>query len=145
MGEQDLDTMLRRIAENRVPRRSFLAAAGLTATSAFLAACTSGGTSSSAPASAAASSAAPSAAPSASASAATSAEPSLAVYEHINVEPELFMYNWATTSSDKNIEAFKAEYGLTKFQYDTFANNEELLAKLKGGASGYDIAAPTAE
>ena len=55
------------------------------------------------------------------------------------------MYNWSNYISDKNIEAFKAEYGLTKFQYDTFANNEELLAKLKGGASGYDIAAPTAE
>ncbi len=146
MSEQDLDTMLRRIAETRVPRRGFLAAAGLTATSAFLAAC-SGGTASSAPASAsAAASAAPSAAPpSASASAAASAEASAAVYEHIDVEPELFMYNWSAYISEANIEAFKKEYALTKFQYDIYGNNEELIAKLQGGASGYDIAAPTAE
>src|SRR6478609_2053383 len=137
--------MLRRIAETRVPRRGFLAAAGLTATSAFLAAC-SGGTASSAPASAsAAASAAPSAAPSASASAAASAEASAAVYEHIDVEPELFMYNWSAYISEANIEAFKKEYALTKFQYDIYGNNEELIAKLQGGASGYDIAAPTAE
>ena len=50
------------------------------------------------------------------------------------------MYNWSDYISEANIEAFKAEYGVTKFQYDIYANNEELLAKLQGGASGYDIA-----
>ena len=29
--------------------------------------------------------------------------------------------------------------------YDIFSNNEELIAKLQGGASGYDVACPTAE
>ncbi len=147
MSEHDLETTLRRIAETKVNRRGFLAATGLTATSAFLAACASGGSASTAPESAAPASAAPppSAAPSAAASAEASAAASAAVYEHTGVEPELFMYNWSNYISDANIEAFKAEYGLTKFQYDIYANNEELIAKLQGGASGYDIAAPTAE
>ena len=150
MSERDLEATLRRITETKVNRRGFLAAAGLTTTTAFLAACASGGSASSAPEStaptAAPATAAPSAAaPSAAASAAASGEPSIAAYEHTGVEPELLMYNWSNYISDANIEAFKAEYGLTKFQYDIYANNEELLAKLQGGASGYDIAAPTAE
>ena len=39
------------------------------------------------------------------------------------------------------MDAFKAEYGVEKFTYDIFANNEVLIAKLQGGATGYDIAA----
>src|SRR4029078_4183391 len=45
----------------------------------------------------------------------------------------------------ENIDSFKAKFGVEKVQYDTYANNEELLAKLQACASGYDIAAPTAE
>jgi spermidine/putrescine transport system substrate-binding protein len=140
---QDLDKTLRRMSETRINRRGFLAAAGLTGIGAAIAACTSG-TASSAPSAAA--SAAPTTAPaSAAASAAASAGASAAAYEHTDVEKELFMYNWSAYISEANIEAFKAEYGLSKFQYDIYANNEELIAKLQGGASGYDIAAPTAE
>ena len=138
MTQQDLDATLRRMSQTRINRRGFLAAAGLTMTGAALAACSSGGSATNAPSAApstggAASAAAPSAA--ASASAAPAAD----------IEKELFMYNWSNYISEANIEAFKAEFGLTKFQYDIYANNEELLAKLQGGASGYDIAAPTAE
>ena len=50
------------------------------------------------------------------------------------------MYNWSDYISQANIEAFKDEYGITKFQYDIYDNNEELIAKLQGGATGYDIA-----
>lgn len=60
------------------------------------------------------------------------------------VEKELFIYNWSDYISDKNIAEFQKRHSLT-ITYDTFANNEELIAKLQGGASGYDIAAPTAE
>ena len=44
-----------------------------------------------------------------------------------------------------NIDKFKEEFGVNEFVYDIFANNEELLAKLQGGASAYDIACPTGE
>lgn len=133
---QDLDATLKRMAQTRVNRRGFLAAAGLTAGSAALAACSSGGTASAAPSGSTAASAP---AASTAASAAASAAPAG------DIEKELFMYNWSNYISEANIEAFKAEFGVTNFTYDIYDNNEVLLAKLQGGATGYDIAAPTAE
>ena len=53
------------------------------------------------------------------------------------------MFNWSAYVSPDNIEAFKRQSGIDTFGYDTYANNEELIAKLTGGASGYDIAAPS--
>jgi spermidine/putrescine transport system substrate-binding protein len=136
MSSKDLDATLRRMAQTPLNRRGFLAAAGLVGGSAALAACTTGG-SSSAP------SAAASSAPSTAASGAPSAAPSSA--PAADLEKELFMYNWSNYISPDNITEFKTRTGVTKFQYDIYANNEELIAKLQGGASGYDIAAPTAE
>ncbi|MEX1170883.1 MAG: extracellular solute-binding protein [Chloroflexota bacterium] len=130
MVERDLSDYLARMGRTRVNRRSFLAASGLIGGSAALAACTSGTTSS----------AARSAAPSAAASEAASAAPPATA-----VEKELFVYNWSDYISPANIEAYKAEFGVENFVYDIFANNEELIAKLQGGASGYDLACPTAE
>lgn len=119
MAERDLDEMLRRASQHKVNRRSFLGAAGLASTAAFLAACSGG----SAPASGGAATAAPAG----------------------DIENELFMYNWSLYIAPENYEAFQQEFGVDTFQYDTYANNEELIAKLQGGASGYDIASPTAE
>ena len=132
---ENLDDILKRAADTKVPRRSFLAAAGLLGGSAALAACSSGtgGSASAAPPASASASAA--GGESASASAAPAAD----------VENELFMYNWSDYVNPENMEKFKAEFGVEKFQYDTYANNEELLAKLQAGASGYDVACPTAE
>lgn len=63
------------------------------------------------------------------------------------VEKELLTYNWSDYVSDKNIEEFKKRFKVEKFGYDTFAGNDELLAKLQGagGNPGYDLACPTAE
>ena len=131
---ENLDEILQRAAQTKVPRRSFLAAAGLLGGSAALAACGSGSSGASA---------APGA--SAGASAAASADAGASAAPVGDVEKQLFMYNWSDYTSPKNIDAFKAKFGVEKFQYDTFANNEELLAKLQAGATGYDVAAPTAE
>ena len=46
------------------------------------------------------------------------------------------MYNWTDYVVPDNIDAFKAEFGVENFIYDIFANNEELMAKLQGGAVG---------
>lgn len=123
MANEGLDELMAKMARNRVPRRSFLAAAGLIGGSAALAACTSGGSATGAPSDAAAASFPP-------------AGP---------IEDELFMYNWSDYVAPANMEAFKAEFGVKNFVYDTFANNDELLAKLAAGSSGYDFACPTAE
>jgi spermidine/putrescine transport system substrate-binding protein len=151
---ESLDDILRRSAQGRVNRRSFLAAAGLMGTSAALAACSSAVSSASAAATAAASaaSAAPTEAPTTAASAsaaaseaASAAAPSFSYPPAGAIEKQLYMYNWSGYINPKNIDKFKAKFGVEKFQYDTFANNEELVAKLQAGATGYDIAGPTAE
>jgi spermidine/putrescine transport system substrate-binding protein len=132
VAERDWNEYLATIAKTKVNRRSFLAASGLLGGSAALAACTTGGGTSAAP-----TAGAPSAAPSASAPG--SVAPSAAA-----IENELFIYNWSDYIAPENITAFEAMHNTT-ITYDTFANNEELLAKLQGGASGYDLACPTAE
>jgi spermidine/putrescine-binding protein len=145
VAEQDLDATLRRMAQTKINRRSFLGAAGLTGAAAALAACTGGGAASAAPESAAPASAAPgsaaptAAAPTAAASAADSFPPAG------EVEKQLYMYNWSEYINPENIEAYKAKFGVSKFQYDIYDNNEALIAKLQAGGGGYDIAAPTAE
>jgi len=138
---ENLDDILRRMSTNRVPRRSFLAASGLLAGSAALAACGGGGGGggSATPAPSTGGATVAPATPVPSADGGATAAPAA------DVEKQLYMYNWSDYVSPKNIEAFKTKFGVEKFQYDTFANNEELLAKLQAGASGYDIAAPTAE
>jgi spermidine/putrescine transport system substrate-binding protein len=129
---ESLDDILKRAAQNRVPRRSFLAASGLLGAGAVLAAC-GGGTSSGGGSSAT------------SAPAATSGAGGATAAPAGDIEKQLFMYNWSDYVSPDNMAKFQEQFGVEQFQYDTFANNEELLAKLQAGASGYDIAAPTAE
>jgi spermidine/putrescine transport system substrate-binding protein len=132
---QDLDTIIKRMAQAKINRRSFLATSGLTASAAFLAACAPSGAATSSP-SAAASSAA-------SAPASTGTEPSVAP---VAVEKELLMYNWSDYVDPDNMKTFQERFGVEKFSYDTFASNEELITKLQGGATGqWDISAPTAE
>ena len=58
------------------------------------------------------------------------------------LESELNIYNWAAYLNPDNLKAFKSEYSVDATQ-DFYASNEELIAKLKGGATGYDIIAPT--
>ena len=140
---EDLETTLRRMTETKVNRRGFLYAAGLTGAAAAIAACGAGRQQSASAAASTAGSAAPgrSDVPSASASAAAADSFPPAG----DIEKELFMYNWSEYITPANIEAYKAKYGITKFQYDVYDSNDVLLAKLQGGATGYDIASPTAE
>jgi spermidine/putrescine transport system substrate-binding protein len=133
--DRELDELIRRMARTRVHRRGFLAGTGMAGLSAFIAACgpSGGAASPSAPASVA-----PSVAPAGSATPAASAA--------VEVEPALYMFNWADYVDPDNIEEFKTRFGVTDFTYDTYASNEELLTRLQGGATGqFDVAAPTAE
>jgi spermidine/putrescine-binding protein len=142
MADQDLEQMLRRVAATKVNRRGFLYGSGLAAGAAAIAACTPASTAapSSAPSSAPASALPPSSAPSVEAS------PSQVAVADTEIEPELFMFNWGDYVDPTNIDAFKAQFKVDKFTYDTFASNEEMMTKLQGGAKGqYDVAAPTAE
>ena len=108
--------LMARMAKNRVPRRSFLAAAGLIGGSAALAACTPGGSSSSA-------------APS---GAAPSGAPASGGRRQLRDRRRAVHVQLVRLRRPANMEAFKAEFGVKNFVYDTFANNDELLAKLAG-------------
>ena len=135
MTDQERD--LARMLTKPVNRRSALAAMGLFGGAAALAACSTGGTATAAPSA--------SAAPSATAGGSASVAPSTSAAPAANVEKELFMYNWSAYVSPDNMELFKEQFGVETFTYDIYDNNDVLLAKLAGGATGYDIAAPTAE
>lgn len=68
---------------------------------------------------------------------------SLAVNTNIaNAEGELNLYNWTDYTSDEMIAKFEEETGI-KVTIDTYDSNETLLAKLKSGATGYDLAIPS--
>ena len=54
----------------------------------------------------------------------------------------LYIYNWSYYTPHSVIEQFEKEFGV-KVIYDEFASNEELYAKLKSGASGFDIIFPS--
>jgi spermidine/putrescine transport system substrate-binding protein len=54
----------------------------------------------------------------------------------------LYYYNWADYVNPKTYPAFTKATGV-KVKKDFFVSNEDLQAKLQGGATGYDLAAPT--
>ena len=54
----------------------------------------------------------------------------------------LRIYNWADYVSPEVVSAFEKEFGC-QVVIDTFDSNEAMLAKLKAGATGYDIVIPT--
>jgi spermidine/putrescine-binding protein len=55
---------------------------------------------------------------------------------------ELHVFNWSEYIDLQIYADFEAEYGVHVVE-DTFASNEDLLAKLQAGATGYDIIVPS--
>jgi len=55
---------------------------------------------------------------------------------------ELNFYNWVDYTPPELIAKFEKETGI-KVNVDTYDSNETLLAKLKSGATGYDVAVPS--
>lgn len=54
----------------------------------------------------------------------------------------LHIYNWNNYVAPQTLERFK-EQCRCRVAYDTYGSNDELLAKLAAGATGYDILVPT--
>ena len=57
-------------------------------------------------------------------------------------EKKLNLYNWDTYIGENTVSNFVKKFGM-KVQYDLYANNEELFAKLKEGNPGYDLIWPS--
>jgi spermidine/putrescine-binding protein len=64
----------------------------------------------------------------------TSGEPQL--------DAELSVFNWEDYIDEQVLRDYEERYGVT-IVYDTFASNEDLLAKLQAGAAGYDVIFPS--
>jgi spermidine/putrescine-binding protein len=64
--------------------------------------------------------------------------------EPTQVEPasEIVIYNWSEYIDPEIYTMFEDEFGI-KVVEDNFSSNEELLAKLQGGASGYSLIVPS--
>ena len=58
------------------------------------------------------------------------------------MEKELRIYNWSDYIAETTVADFEKEFNI-KVIYDTFESNEELVAKLQAGASGYDLVVPS--
>jgi spermidine/putrescine-binding protein len=56
--------------------------------------------------------------------------------------PELSVYNWADYIDQDMVAAYEEEYGVDVI-YDEYSSNEDLLAKLQAGATGYDVIFPS--
>lgn len=56
--------------------------------------------------------------------------------------PTLYYFTWSDYVSPELIAEFEKQEGV-KVVVDTFGSNEELLAKLQAGATGYDVAVPS--
>ncbi|TAH50017.1 MAG: spermidine/putrescine ABC transporter substrate-binding protein [Chloroflexota bacterium] len=111
------------LQRQRLTRRGFFYVAGVGGTAAFLAAC--GGQTAS-----------PTSAPPTTASAGAPTAGSAAL------EKDLFIYNWADYVSQDNIDAF-GKANDVKVTLDFYQSNEDLLAKIEAGGTGYDVVAPT--
>jgi spermidine/putrescine transport system substrate-binding protein len=57
-------------------------------------------------------------------------------------KPVLHIYNWADYVDEDKLTEFAEEFGC-KVVVDTYDSNESMYAKLKAGASGYDILFPS--
>jgi spermidine/putrescine-binding protein len=54
----------------------------------------------------------------------------------------LNLYAWSSYVPQQLLDDFSKKYGIT-VNYDTYESNEEMLAKLQAGASGYDVIIPS--
>lgn len=55
---------------------------------------------------------------------------------------ELYFYNWSDYIDPAILEQFEAEYGVSVI-VDTYDSNEDMIAKVRAGNSGYDIVVPS--
>ncbi len=58
------------------------------------------------------------------------------------IEPRLSIYNWSDYVAPDTVSNFEKEFGV-RVSYDVYESNEEMLAKLLTGATGYDLVFPS--
>lgn len=64
------------------------------------------------------------------------------IAQEMDNERLLNLYNWADYFAPDTLKNFTKRYGI-EIHYDTFASDNEMVAKLMAGNPGYDIAVPS--
>ncbi len=83
------------------------------------------------------------AAPAAEAPAASDTQaPAADGVDRSKLSKELYVYNWTDYMDPQILADFEAQYGV-KVILDTYDANEDMIAKVAAGGSGYDIAVPS--
>src|SRR5213594_3613044 len=59
-----------------------------------------------------------------------------------DTRPRLNVYNWSAYVAPDTIPNFEKEFGV-RVRYSTYESNEEMLAKVVTGNSGWDVVFPT--
>jgi spermidine/putrescine transport system substrate-binding protein len=59
------------------------------------------------------------------------------------LENALNIYNWSQYLNPDTLKQFQAAHSGMTVKQDTYASNEDMLAKIEAGAKGYDIVVPT--
>ena len=59
-----------------------------------------------------------------------------------NAAGELHLYNWGDYINPEVVDKFGKEFDV-KVSLDTYSTNEEMLAKIQAGATGYDLVWPS--
>lgn len=67
---------------------------------------------------------------------------SLGLVSTASAEGELSLYNWGEYINPQVIERFSEEFDV-EVTLDTYSTNEEMLARLQAGATGYDLVWPS--
>ncbi|HEX6675812.1 MAG TPA: spermidine/putrescine ABC transporter substrate-binding protein [Actinomycetes bacterium] len=62
----------------------------------------------------------------------------------VNRRPEQLVniYNWSDYIDDRTVPAFQAHSGV-RVNYEVYSSNEDLMAKMRGGNTNFDIVVPT--
>jgi spermidine/putrescine-binding protein len=60
-----------------------------------------------------------------------------------SIENELVIYNWSQYDDPRTYKDFTKKFPGTKIHETYYSSNDELLAKLQAGGSGYDIVVPS--
>jgi spermidine/putrescine transport system substrate-binding protein len=60
-----------------------------------------------------------------------------------SIEDQLVIYNWSQYDDPRTYKDFKKAYPGTSIHETYYSSNDELLAKLQAGGSGYDIVVPS--
>lgn len=72
----------------------------------------------------------------------TGGEAAAGAVDRSKLSEELYFYNWSDYIDPAILEEFESEYGVTVV-YDTYDSNEDMIAKIRAGNSGYDLIVPS--